>query len=285
MTHAEQALRLLPPELRRSAERIREKDKLTELHLRLGRVPTYRLCGAEQALPDATGVTPLQLARVVENACGASPYAVQGSLARGYITAPGGIRVGVCGRMAQKDERKILGEITSLSIRIPREIRDIARPYTDGSPVSTLIVSPPGGGKTTLLRDMVRLYGDRGVRVALCDERGEVAGWDGHAFSFDLGRCADILTDCPKAEGAMLLLRVMSPEVLAMDEITDPADTAACLSIAHCGVSLLATCHAADENELFGKELYRPLLNRAVFQRIILISADGQRRRYREQWL
>ena len=125
---------------------------------------------------------------------------------------------------------------------------------------------------------MVRTLSDGGMRVGLCDERGEIAALSAGSCGFDIGERTDVLSDCPKSRAAMILLRCMSPELIAMDEISEPEDAGACRSAAYCGVSLLATAHASDAEELSQRDVYQRLLRDKVFFRAIVIRcADGCR--------
>ena len=147
----------------------------------------------------------------------------------------------------------------------------------EGGFCDTLIVSPPGAGKTTLLRELVRLLSVRGERVAVADERAEVAG--GLEGGFDLGPRTDVMSGAPKAAAALMLIRSMSPTVLAMDEITAPEDVEAVLSAAGCGVAVLATAHAEGLAGLRRRALYRRLLDEGVFRRFVAVRRrpDGAR--------
>jgi len=144
---------------------------------------------------------------------------------------------------------------------------------------SVLIVSPPGGGKTTFLRELVRLTSLRGRRVSLLDERGELAAvWEG-APQFDLGPCTDILTGAEKAEGATMLLRAMNPEIVAMDELATASDAEAVLALCGCGVRVFATAHGTDKSALERPAL-RPLREAGAFHWIVQITGRGGERRY-----
>ena len=138
-----------------------------------------------------------------------------------------------------------------------------------------------GAGKTSLLRELVRLVSEGGRRVSLIDERGEAAGvWEGQPL-FDVGPCTDVMTGAPKAEAAAMLIRAMTPQVLAMDEITTPADAEAARLAAGCGVKLLATAHAGSVRELAQRPVYRPLLSDGVFGAAVVIERHAGERRYR----
>ena len=285
MSDLEKALWLLPGELRKAMRQLPERltENVCEIRLRRGRAPALILPGGEYPLSGAAAVTEDDLARVLELASGASPYAAADCLRRGFLTADGGVRVGFCGRFpAGEHGLWSRDDLFSVCIRIPRDVKGIGARFCSRPFPSTLILSPPGGGKTTLLRDMVRALSNEGTRVGLCDERGEIAALSESGAGFDVGERTDVLSDCPKARAAMILLRCMSPELIAMDEISEPEDADACRSAAYCGVSLLATAHAADASELSRREVYRTLQSEQVFTRAVVIRVTAGRRTYEE---
>ena len=288
MSGFDDAARLLPGELRGRMAALPPdlRSGAWEIRLRLGRRPALTTERGERELREFPTVRKEDLLRVLELATGASPYAAAESMRHGYVNAGAGIRVGLCGRMRPGAEGTwALNGVSSMCIRIPREVKGCGERFCAPTFVSTLILSPPGAGNTTLLRDMVRLLSDRGYRVSLCDERGEVAGMSADGTGFDVGRCTDVLSEAPKSRGAMQLLRTMSPQILAMDEIAEAEDMSACRAAAGCGAALLATAHAGDRRDWEQKPFFRILAAERIFDRLIWITAGAGGMTYREERL
>ncbi len=294
MTAAEsfvQAVQALPLRLREEALTLPEGDRarVEELRLRAGWPMTALICGAERPLggPPVEGA---ELERLVEIASGASRHTVLDQMRRGYLTFAGGHRIGLCGTTVLREgEIHSLRAVSSANLRIARQVRGAAGPVLDrlcpgGRLADTLILAPPGLGKTTLLRDLLRAVsegeGCLPLRVALADERGEVAAMYNGLPQLEVGRRTDVAEGCPKAQGLMLLLRAMNPQVLAADEITAPEDVKALITAAGCGVTLLATAHGEEWAGLERRPLYRPLLEEGLFQFLVRIRRVGERRVY-----
>ena len=160
-------------------------------------------------------------------------------------------------------------QLRSVCIRVARDFPGIAQKlqYLNGS---ILLIGPPGSGKTTLLRDLIRLKSDTGKgSVAVVDERGEVFP-AGYATGFR----TDILTGCSKVQGIDRLLRVMSPSIIAMDEVTSEGDCAALMKAGWCGVELLATAHAACKADLLARPVYAPLVKSGIFDTLVILQRD-----------
>ncbi|MEA4822526.1 MAG: stage III sporulation protein AB [Clostridiaceae bacterium] len=275
----------LPEAIRRSALTLPEDIRLCgeELRLRFGYTPTVTVDGMEKSFHTAA-VSDSDLARTLELATRSSVHTAMDSLREGFVTVPDGHRIGVCGIAAVSDHGLLsLRRVTSVSIRIAREFRGIAEPvYTalmrTGGVDGTLIVSPPGLGKTTLLRDLVRLASDHGTRVSLIDERSELA-----AGAFDVGAHTDVMTGVPKARAIPMLLRAMSPQLLAVDEITAHADVDAMEQAVGCGVGLLATVHGTALADITARPALDGFLRRGAFRNVVFIDRAGKGRRYRTE--
>lgn len=278
---------LLPQDMRQTLSALPGSARacVEELRLRSGRRPSLLLAEGESPFGDRA-VQPRDLDTVLENATRASAHTALECVAAGFVTVRGGCRVGLCGETVVREGGvRSIRRLSSLSIRIPRQHRGCAgeiyaRMLELGLP-DTLIISPPGAGKTTLLRELVRLASEGGRRVSLIDERAEIAGvWDGSPL-FDIGPCTDVMTGAPKPEAAAMLIRAMSPQILAMDEITTPADVEAARLATGCGVKLLATAHAGSARELAARPVYRKLLEDGVFSAAVVIERRGGSRHYR----
>ena len=240
-------------------------------------------------------VTQRELYAVLETATQASAHAALERVRSGFFTVQGGHRIGICGTAVVKDGAVAnLRQLSSLSIRVAREVRGAAAPVLDrlwsgGAFQSTLFLSPPGGGKTTLLRDLIRALSDGegrpALRVGVADERGELAAMYRGEPQLSVGGHTDVMDGCPKGAALLMLLRGMNPQVLAADEITAPEDAAALEMASNCGVALLCTAHGRDLEDLQTRPLYRRLLEERLFRRLVVIGRDGGARTYRVEEL
>ena len=212
---------------------------------------------------------------VINTASRYSPWAAE-TIGEGYLTAPGGHRIGICGKAVVHG-----GNVTgirqpeSLCIRVARDFPGIAGGAANLSG-SVLIVGPPGSGKTTLLRDLIRQISLRET-VGVVDERGELFPQG----AFDEGKRVDVLTGCPKRDGIMMVLRTMGPRTIAVDEITAREDCEALVHAGWCGVRLLATVHGSGPEELESKPLFKPLVEGKLFDHVLVL--DREKRFHREE--
>lgn len=267
-------LRMLPQTVRSALAGVPD-TQIEELRLRVGQKPTILYAGAERPLPVRSVLSQNELQQVLLNASAQSQYAVQEQLRNGYLSLPGGYRIGVCGSaVVQNGCMTGLREISSLAIRVPHAIRHPPERLLPYLQESCLLAGAPGSGKTTLLRSCIRALSDAGQRVAVIDERLELAGALHGVPQFDLGPCTDVLSGCPKIGGMLLLLRSMNPQWLAVDEITQPEELAAIRQAGGCGVRLLATIHAASPDELRRRPQARALLGAGIFERALFLRSD-----------
>lgn len=295
----EQAAELLPIRWQQAARRLPDwrKAQAEEFRLRTGRPMTVLTCEGEVLVSDELPrplVTQSDLEQLCDMVTGYSRYAVSDTLSKGYLIGRGGFRIGVCGTaVLRAGVNTNLRDISSVTVRISRQIREISEPLLaelwgpEGFP-STLLLAPPGAGKTTLLRDMICALSDGNetrpaCRVGVVDERGELAAMYRGVPQLEVGAHTDVLDGCPKAQGVIMLLRAANPQIIAVDEITAEEDLRAMLTAANCGVALLATIHAADREELARKPLFVKLLEMQVFRRLVTITVEHGRRVYRTE--
>lgn len=282
----DRVLYLLPEYLRSCCRRLpaKQQDEAEEIRLRAGGFAAIVLPEGERVICNQRRLRQSELMGVLETASGCSMHSAVHELEHGYVSARGGLRVGVCGTAVWDGRIRGIRDFSSLSIRIPRQIKSAGEQAAEeliSAGGSVLIISNPGGGKTTFLRELIRRSSEKGTRVSVADERGEIAAvWEG-VPQFDVGPCTDVMSGAPKAKAAMLLLRAMNPGVIAFDEITEPEDVQAISGVCHCGVRVYATAHAGSLEQLRSRSVYSAALDSGCFDRAVLIQGRGSQRRYR----
>ncbi|WP_151734336.1 stage III sporulation protein AA [Paenibacillus tengchongensis] len=291
-------------------------DKVEEIRVREGRPLEINYAGRFHFISGRGGLT-LSAAeaykpgredthRLLDLISNHSLYTMEEELRKGFITIPGGHRIGLSGRAVLSGGHvEHLRDITGFNVRIAREVPGVADgilPYLVDRGrqriMHTLILSPPQQGKTTLLRDLARQISAGGIagreggrpalKVGIVDERSEIAGSRRGVPAFDVGPRTDILDGCPKAEGMMMMIRSLSPDVLIADEIGRPEDASAVTEALHAGISVVASAHGKEVTELARRPGLGGLVEQRMFERYVILHRaeaglsfrilDGQKR-------
>jgi len=274
-------------------------ETITELRLRVDKPLFARISGRDYMLtaqgkssdttlaaqyayrPSATDI-----AETIERISQYSFYAFETELCNGYITLPGGHRVGIAGQaVIENGTVRAWRHISSINLRVAHAVKGCADGVLENiySGITnkpqiyhTMIISPPGAGKTTLLRDIIRQISDGGLTVGLVDERSEVAGCFQGIPQNDVGLRTDVLDGCPKAEGMVMLLRAMAPDVIAVDELGGGADAKAVEAVLTAGVKLLCTAHGSNLEDVMKNPTLSGLISRKIFERYVVLTAPGE---------
>lgn len=241
----------------------------TEIRIRTGRRTSVVWIGGEAEI--GAPVTPNALSALISRMLDHSAYAWEDELGQGYFTLPGGVRVGVTGKFTSENGKTRLITPTSLLIRIAREIKGCAGqigPFLikDGCAHSVMLLSPPGMGKTTILRDACRLLSKAGKEISVVDERGEIAAVRNGENQLDAGERTDVCEGLKKAQAVMTLIRSMSPDVIALDEIGSGEDAEAISEAARMGVKVLASAHASDLSDALKRPMIGNILSSGAFE-------------------
>ena len=241
-----------------------------------------RLVFGERFLENTSGrflfATERDLSESLELMGSYSLYAAEEQLRQGFLTVPGGHRIGVCGEVIADGARVLrMKWIRCLNVRVAHEVKgcaDAVMPFLLEGQIwhNTLVISPPCTGKTTLLRDMVRQISNAGLTVGVVDERSELAASFQGVAQNDLGPRTDVMDACPKAQGMMMLVRSMAPRVIAVDEIGGEEDLNALSYIQTCGCSFAATIHGASFAEVLEKPGIRRMAEGGTFSRCVLLQ-------------
>lgn len=301
-------LNIFPKEIRAAMEKARlDYQKLQEIRLRAN-APVYLLYGEKEWILGRDGrllakegqgqmvISPRQLKETAEYMASYSLYAAEDELRQGFITIQGGHRIGVAGRIvADRQQIRLIKFISFINVRVAHEVKGCADPVMDylyeqesgtWRFLNTLIISPPRHGKTTLLRDIIRQvsYG-RGkyppMNVGVVDERSELGACYQGVPQNDLGPRTDVLDCCPKAQGMMMLVRSMSPQVVAADEIGSSQEAQAVNYITSCGCALAATVHGDSLEDVLRKPYFAQMAQEGMIRRFILLhrGLKGQKGR------
>lgn len=276
-----------------------QEDTLEEIRIRVGQ-PMIFVYGAKEKFFSREPpyllescfrpwiLTQQHMRQMLNFMCSYSLYAYAKDFNMGFLTLPGGNRVGIAGEMVQEESKSAAMEYPCFfNIRIAREKKgcsDALMPLIcQGEDIyHTLIAAPPGVGKTTFLRDCVRQLAGReaaGRNITVIDERYEIAASVHGVPQNDLGMRSDVISGCRKEEAMLLALRTMRPDIIAVDELGSERDDIAVDRIVTCGVRLLATAHAGSMEQLWQQRRHRIWMEHRIFQRYIFLKkeVDGSR--------
>ena len=262
---------LIPADLR---QKVRSKgtEALQELRLRMGR-PVELKENKGSVFLDSV-VSKQDLSYILNAASRYSPWSAD-TIKDGYVTAPGGHPIGLCGEaVIQNGQMQGIRVLSSMCIRVAKDYPGIGEDdrFLSGS---ILIIGSPGSGKTTLLRDVIRCRSNKNHQaICVVDERGELFPSVNGQSIFPPGARTDVMTLCSKPYGVLTALKTMGPGCIAVDEITSPEDLRALVQAAWCGVDVLATLHAGSMRDMTRKELYRSVLNSSIFSLILVMKPD-----------
>ncbi len=287
MDKKEEILRLLPTDLRKLILKLNINfEKLCEIRLRINK-PAILVYGNKQyfitdnglfekLVKDTYVATKTTIKEALEYISNYSLYAFEEEIRQGFITVNGGHRIGLCGKTVLENENvKTIKNISYINIRVAHEIkgcgnRIIKYINMKNKLLNTLIISPPGCGKTTLLRDIVRQLSDERYMCGIVDERSEIAACYLGVAQNDVGIRTDVIDCCPKTEGMLMLIRSMAPDLIAVDEIGKKEDIEALKYVINSGCVILATIHGLNIEDIISKTHIN-----GMFKRYIVLSKEN----------
>lgn len=296
----ENVLQIFPDFMRKRWTKVAASaEHLQEIRLRVNQPITLLIDNQEWFLTEEGKIThdiniavsslEKELEDVLAHICQYSIYAFSDEIRQGYLTIQGGHRIGLSGQVILENQKEIrnIKYIRYLNIRIAHEVKGVSDKilpclYQNGNVLNTLIISPPGCGKTTMLRDLVRNFSNGtfygvGKNVGVVDERSEIAGSFLGIPQNDIGIRTDVMDCCPKQEGMMMLIRSMAPDILAVDELGSEGDMEALHQATHCGCKMVATIHGFSLEDVYQKKYMKGAMEEQVFDRYVLLNKKNNR--------
>lgn len=283
--------RYLPSEIAESIEKINPKDidNITEIRIRAERPLCVTLWGESFFLEKSGNLTKSfqnclrtgfsEINNILKSLCRYSVYSYDKEISEGFITIESGIRAGLSGTVSYSDGKKTMRYINGINFRIPREVKDCGEKiYTrllKNRTCGIIICGSVASGKTTLLRDLCRLCGNRYI-VSLIDERGEIAGCRDGVPQNDVGINTDIFDGFERSDGIVNSVRSMSPEIIFCDEISTEKDSDAMIKSAGCGVKFISTAHADSFENLVKRPYLYELINSGIFEYAVIMSGSSE---------
>lgn len=281
-------VRVIPGRFSGIIKKYIQMQELEEIRFRINCPVELLFSDKDVLLSQYNAITHDETIEMLHAICMNSVYAVENELKLGFVTLPGGARVGISGKPVM-DSGTVIGltSIQSFNIRIPHTAKGCAEPFVnlflkDGSPISSIIASPPGGGKTTFLRDIARCFSDgvgirRAYKTALADERNELSGSVESVPMLDVGIRTDVMSLIPKSLAMPMLIRSMSPEIIITDELMSDEDFHAVANAMGHGIHVIASVHSGDLGALKRMEQIKNMFDRGMPMRLLLLKRKGDK--------
>lgn len=284
MSNTKDVLEILPQQISNLVREAGDFNLLQEIRMRVNNPLTLEI-GNDEIMTKYI-VTSQDIRQVLQHISNYSIYAFEEEIKQGYLTIKGGHRVGICGNcIIENNKVKTIKNLGSLNIRVCHQVLGCANKVMpmiseNNEVINTVIISPPRCGKTTLIRDIARNISNgvdnlklTGRKVCIVDERSEISSCYNGIPQMDVGIRTDVLDNCPKADGIMMAIRSMAPEVIICDEIGTYRDMESIIMALNCGVKLVTTIHGYGIEDLFNRPVFKDIMDNHAFRRAIILSS------------